>query len=155
MSKDHSLNDFVGEDSRKYDTRPRQFLTPNAESVKAAGGKIVGYVERDRKRGVAFCTHRSHEDHYFGIYSGYAISLKVLAQAQAYEAEYVFVWEKDRKRTYVFLIDQYLDGEEVDDDYTPEGDTQHVVPLDDAREVWEDQDRPDIDIRTAGSYDGY
>lgn len=154
MSDDHSLDDFAGDGMSKYDARPRQFLSPNAQPVRN-DGKLVGFVERDRERGVAFCTHRNREKHYFQIYDGYAISLSVLAQVQAYEAEYVFVWVKDQKRTYVFLLDQYLDGTVVDDDYTPEGETQHVVNVDDAREVWDDQERPDIDIRTTGSFDGH
>lgn len=155
MSDDYSLDDFSGDQPSKYDSRPRQFLTPNAEQVKADDGKMVGYVERDRERGVAFCTHRHSERHYFEIYSGYAISLSVLAQAQAHGADYVFVWVKDQKRTYVFLLDHYLDGTVVKDEFTPEGDTQHVVEVGEAREVWNDQARPDIDIRTTGSYDGW
>lgn len=148
MSDDHSLDDFEGGDGG-YDRRPVIYLAASAQPVRHEGD-VVGYVDRDPERGVAFCTHRHADKHYFNIYDGYAISLSILAKAQGYEADYVYIWVKDQKKTLVFLLDQYLNGQQVDDDYTPEGEDQRVVNVNDARETWNDQDRPDIDIRPLG-----
>lgn len=151
MTDDRSLDDFEGENPNAYEKRPCVYLSGNEKPVRHTDGKIVGYVDRDRARGIAFVTHREAEKHYFGLYDGYAISMNVLAQAQYYEAEYIYIWVKDENRTLVFLLDQYLNGTQVDDEYTPEGEDQRVVTADNARENWDDQHRPDIDIRPTTS----
>lgn len=151
-----SLDEYTDGERPGERPRPKVYLTSNATCIHAPQGKVAGYVDRDKDRGhLAFVTRRHSEKHRFHKYDGYAISLRVLAAAQGHDAEYVYVWAHDIETTYVFSLQQYLDGRDVPEEYTPEDDPQKVIPDAAAQEVWDDEVSPLIDIRKTGKSWGF
>lgn len=149
------LGDYSDGEHPGERTRPKVYLNTGGVCIHAPGGDIAGYVDRDRERGKAFVTRRHSDKHRFHKFDGYAISMRVLAKAQAHGAAYVYVWAYDEETTYVFALEQYLHGTAVPDEYTPEDDPQRVVPEARAKEVWEDDVGPLIDLRTTGTSWGF
>ena len=115
---------------------------------------VIGFVcdnlDRCRQDARSALLDRSHEEHYFRKYNGYAVSLQVLDALRSVRVDRVYIREKDNDRLLEYKLAEFLnDGIVVM--YDPEEnklvenpttivdsslDIQHVLPESEAT-VWE------------------
>lgn len=118
---------------------------------------IVGWLHSVAEDdAVAFCATRVADDHYFGIFNGYSISIDVIGKIQQRveqfvdegvispsdaETIYVLFFIQEEQEVLQFTLEQYREEAE---EWTnsggggPTDDNQRVMPEDRSQERWED-----------------
>lgn len=120
-------------------------------------GVVVGHIGRDAARDEAVSVFpRTKDEHFFRKYRGYAISENVLSDALNEGIDTVYIVERDSRNQLVeFDPADFVNGKRIA--YSPEEDTiledqraieehteyhdrQRVVPIQQARRIWERTD---------------
>lgn len=127
---------------------PLVILDINCDTVYAPtnDGKIAGHIGPVKhRRGRAFVSRRTRQEHYYRDGGGYAISKSILGYLTRHTAHHIIMHETDRSTALEFGIAQYVeDGQRVE--HAPRGDPQVYVPKSDARHTWQNHD-PVLDVR--------
>lgn len=146
-----SLDQFAdGESIPTFDAPPSVILDnyyTTTYRVPSNPKKVAGWTAIDRNRGRSYFTIRRRGDHYFNKYEGYAISTRILAQAQAQGARFVILWEADHGHTFVWRLTDFLVGDEVVEHWTDGDDSQKALSCARAIEEWDQPECPMEDRR--------
>jgi len=101
--------------------------------------KVMNRTDEPR----VYVSERDAKEHYYEIGEGWAISDELFGRLQSMGALRVLILDRASGWVYEYALQQFIDGEGINQN-NPKGhknysaDPQHVVPADEAEEVWRD-----------------